>query len=492
MYKGKKIAVVVPAYNEELLITETINSIPAYIDCVYLVDDGSCDDTAKTAAKFVNGRVNLISHERNLGVGAAIVTGYKAALRDEADITAVMAGDNQMDQTYLMQLLDPLVEEKADYSKGDRLSFNQHTKGMSPWRRLGNWLLKWLTRFATGNYSLSDPQNGYTAISARALKHLPLHLIYPGYGYCNDILVRLTVYGYRVKDVPMPARYGTEQSKIRYHNYIPRVSWLLLRSFIWRLRHAMRNADFTLNKFEELCRQALLSGYTILPVIDYLLNSVKKERLLVLRHDVDSDPKSALRMAKIEHGLGIRSTYYFRKTNGVFKTHIIIAIAELGHEIGYHYEVLDKTRGNYKKAILLFGRELASLRQLVDIKTICMHGKPLTPWDNRDLWKKYNHSEFGLLGEAYLSMTDKNITYLSDTGRNWSEKHKIKDRLFNNRIQNVTATSTNDVIGLIKNGQIHDIYVVSHPERWSCGLFGWARILIRDTAVNFVKRIIAE
>jgi glycosyltransferase involved in cell wall biosynthesis len=240
MYKGKKIAVVVPAYNEELLITETITSIPDYVDLVYVINDASRDGTAELTAKFVNRRVNLISHERNLGVGAAIVTGYRTALRDKADITAVMAGDNQMDQAYLTQLLDPLVEDKADYSKGDRLSCNHHTRGMSPWRRLGNWLLKWLTRIATGNLSLSDPQNGYTAISARALKHLPLHLIYPGYGYCNDILVRLTVYGYIVYDVPIPARYGIEQSKIKYHHYIPRVSWLLLRSFVWRIRIRVR------------------------------------------------------------------------------------------------------------------------------------------------------------------------------------------------------------------------------------------------------------
>ncbi len=236
MYKGKQIAVVVPAYNEEKLIAETITSIPDYVDRVYVVNDASRDGTAEIASGFLDGRVNLIHHYHNLGVGAAIITGYEAALDDGMDIAAVMAGDNQMDPAYLPQLLDPLIEGVADYSKGDRLSFNHHTRGMSLWRRLGNFLLKWLTCVATGDFALSDPQNGYTAISRAALSHLPLHLIYRGYGYCNDILVRLAAYGYRVKDVPMPARYGMEQSKIRYHKYIPRVSWLLLRSFVWRTR----------------------------------------------------------------------------------------------------------------------------------------------------------------------------------------------------------------------------------------------------------------
>lgn len=235
MYKGKKIGVVVPAYNEEKLIADTIKSIPDYVDHAYIINDASTDNTAKIAYEFVDGRVHLISHGCNSGVGAAIVTGYKAAIKDNIDIIAVMAGDNQMDPLNLPKLLDPVVEDKADYAVGDRLSNSRNQKGMSPWRRLGNFLLKWLTRIAAWNFSINDPQNGYTAVSYKALSKLDLDKIYPRYGYCNDVLIKFSGTGARITQIPMPAVYGKEKSKIRYRKYIPSVSLLLLRGFLWRI-----------------------------------------------------------------------------------------------------------------------------------------------------------------------------------------------------------------------------------------------------------------
>jgi len=133
-------------------------------------------------------------------------------------------------------LLDPIVEGKADYTKGNRLMNAGYRKGMSGWRSFGNVILTFLTKMASGYWQLMDPQNGYTAISYRALERVNPDTIYPWYGYCNDLLVKLNVFGFRVKDVVMPARYGHEKSKIRYGRYIIKVSWLLLLDFLWRLK----------------------------------------------------------------------------------------------------------------------------------------------------------------------------------------------------------------------------------------------------------------
>jgi len=147
----------------------------------------------------------------------------------------VMAGDNQMDAQQLTHLLDPIAAGQADYVKGDRLSRPEHLTGMSPLRRCGNRLLGCLTRVATGNSSINDPQNGYTAISSALLIDLPLDRLYPRYGYCNQLLAWVTAHQGRLIEVPMPSRYLGERSGIRYSTYIPRVFMLLLRLFITRL-----------------------------------------------------------------------------------------------------------------------------------------------------------------------------------------------------------------------------------------------------------------
>ncbi|KLK87174.1 glycosyl transferase [Methanoculleus sediminis] len=238
MYREHRIAVVVPAYNEELLIGPTLDTMPECVDRVYVVDDCSTDGTSAEIRErsAQNPRIVSLRHEANAGVGAAIVTGYTAALADGMDIVAVMAGDNQMDPAFLPRLLDPVVDGKADYAVGNRLINPEYRKDMSRWRFFGNAALTLLTKIASGYWQLMDPQNGYTAISRRALETIPLDAVYPRYGYCNDILVRLNVYGFRVKNVPHPARYGLEQSGIRYGRYIVRLSGLLLKDFLWRMK----------------------------------------------------------------------------------------------------------------------------------------------------------------------------------------------------------------------------------------------------------------
>ena len=190
MYQGYKLAVVVPAFNEENLIAETLKNMPAEADRIYVVDDASTDTTREIVRTIEDQRIKLLCNNRNLGVGGAIVTGYQQALDEDMEIIMVMAGDNQMDRQYLPSLLAPVLSGEADYAKGNRLSRQDYRKGMSTWRFLGNWMLTILTKIASGYWRIADPQNGYTAITREALEKIDLDNIYPRYGYCGDEQVR--------------------------------------------------------------------------------------------------------------------------------------------------------------------------------------------------------------------------------------------------------------------------------------------------------------
>jgi glycosyltransferase involved in cell wall biosynthesis len=246
LYRERSIGIIVPAYNEELLIGETLASIPDYVDRIYAVNDASNDRTSEIIEEYTgkDSRIVPIHHTHNRGVGAAIVSGYKAAEEEGVDIVAVMAGDHQMEPRYLPDLLDPIIDDKADYTKGNRLFNGYYRQNMSRWRTLGNTMLTFLTKIASGYWHIMDPQNGYTAISGRVLARNNLDIIYPRYGYCNHILVWLNVQGFRVRDVLIPAKYGKERSGISYPTYIPRLSWLLLKSFTWRLKEKYVIRDF--------------------------------------------------------------------------------------------------------------------------------------------------------------------------------------------------------------------------------------------------------
>ena len=271
MYRGNRIAVVVPAYNEEQLITETLTTIPEYVDKIYAVNDGSSDDTAQIIDTLAERDSRIIPiHQKNQGVGSAIVSGYNHSLDDRIDITAVMAGDNQMDPAHLPSLLDPIVDGDADYTKGNRLYDSNFKKGMSVWRLTGNTMLTVLTKFSSGCYNVSDPQNGYTAISKRALLRIDPNQIFTWYGYCNDMIMRLRAKQCRILDVSIPARYGTEKSKIKYPVYMARISRLLVRNFITRL--AIKRADG--NKAQAFLSPLLGSTMAILGSIIILLMTV--------------------------------------------------------------------------------------------------------------------------------------------------------------------------------------------------------------------------
>ncbi|MFC2060267.1 glycosyltransferase family 2 protein [Chloroflexota bacterium] len=240
MFRGKYIGVVVPAYNEEKHIDSAIRNVPDFVDRIIVVNDASTDSTYENAASIAlqSMKVLVISHKENRGVGAAIVTGYKKCLEEGIDITAIMAGDGDMDPAFLPDLLTPIIEDKADYVKTNRFSQPEYTRGLTKWRRSGNWLLRFLTRIASGNYAIVDSQSGYTAISREMLIKLNPDNIFTYYGYCNDMLVKLSALKARILEIPAPYMYRQDAitSKIRYHAYIPKVSWLLLRDFLWRLK----------------------------------------------------------------------------------------------------------------------------------------------------------------------------------------------------------------------------------------------------------------
>ncbi|MFQ5669062.1 MAG: glycosyltransferase family 2 protein [Acidobacteriota bacterium] len=236
MYKGHTIGVVVPAFNEQELILETLGGMPDYVDRIFVVDDASVDATARLIQehKERDPRVVLIRHQVNQGLGSSLIDGYLASRNSEMDITAVMAGDNQMHPDDLPGLLEPIVKGEADYVKGNRL-LHANVDAMPRYRFLGNALLTLLTKFATGYYSLMDPQCGYTTIRLRALQAIPIASMTRGYGYNADILCMLNILRFKVTDVEVQPVYGREQSKIKLRKYIPATSLLLARLFLRRL-----------------------------------------------------------------------------------------------------------------------------------------------------------------------------------------------------------------------------------------------------------------
>lgn len=239
-----RIAVIVPAYNEADKIVATLRSMPAFVDHVIVVDDASHDNTAGLAAAVKRVGLEVISHASNRGVGAALVTGYQRAYAIGAEITAVMAGDSQMDPDDLPALVQAVVAG-ADYAKGNRFAYVQSVRSVwreMPWLRLvGNVALSLGTKLSSGLWHIFDSQCGYTAANRHAVAVILAEPTFPRYGYPNDVLVRLALASSRVVDVPVRPVYGPGwRSGIRPS----RVAWpifkLLLRGGArrWRRRWA--------------------------------------------------------------------------------------------------------------------------------------------------------------------------------------------------------------------------------------------------------------
>jgi glycosyltransferase involved in cell wall biosynthesis len=248
MYKKMKTCVVVPAYNEELLISRVIATMPGYVDRIVVVDDASTDSTVATVeflAKKNPKRVVLIRHTTNQGVGGAIASGYKWCRDHRMELVAVMAGDAQMDPDDLPALLDPVAAGVADYAKGNRLVSGEAWNKIPRVRYLGNAMLSLLTKIASGYWHVADSQTGYTVTNLKVLNTLDLDKIYKRYGMPNDMLVKLNIYSFRVCDVEIRPIYGIgEKSGIRPIRMIPRLAWQLLRFFLYRMIQKYVIRDF--------------------------------------------------------------------------------------------------------------------------------------------------------------------------------------------------------------------------------------------------------
>jgi glycosyltransferase involved in cell wall biosynthesis len=245
VFDEKLVGVVVPAYDEEELIGATLEGIPPLVDRIFVVNDGSSDHTAEVAQAAGDGRVEVISHERRSGVGAATVTGYRRAIADGMDVVVVMNGDNQMDPEDLPKLVAPVARGELDYAKANRLATGQAWQLIPKTRFFGNAILSMLTKVASGYWHVADSQSGYTAVSREMLELLDLDHIYTNYGFPNDMLVHLNVWNARVRDFPSRPIYGVgERSNMRYRHVVPRIAWLLVRSFFWRLWEKYVKRDF--------------------------------------------------------------------------------------------------------------------------------------------------------------------------------------------------------------------------------------------------------
>ena len=244
VYCEKRIALVVPAYNEERLIRPTLENVPDLVDKVFVINDGSTDNTATVVRECMaaDSRIEMIDHGRNRGVGAGFITGYKRALEDGYDIVVTIGGDFQMPMDQVTDLLYPVVRGEADYAKGNRFMVRNRSLATFPdnmprTRLIPNMIITILTKLASGYYKVADVVDGFTAINREALERVDWDRAWKGYGYPMDFLIRLNAHGVRVKDVPRRAIYlpGERQSQIRGLRYLMRVSPMLVRGFFWRL-----------------------------------------------------------------------------------------------------------------------------------------------------------------------------------------------------------------------------------------------------------------
>ena len=250
--------------------------------------------------------------------------------------------------------------------------------------------------------------------------------------------------------------------------------------------------DFTLLKFTEILDSLIDNGYSFQTLEEFV--SGPDEKVVIIRHDVDRSPVNSLLTAKLENIKGIKGTYYFRIVKQSNNRAVIKEIAELGHEIGYHYEDLALSHGVYENAINAFESNLNYFRTFYPVKTICMHGSPTSKWDNRDLWKKYSYKDFGIIAEPYFDIDYSKVLYLTDTGRNWDgEKSSVRDKVFQGKFLSIKEKLKNsdDILEAVSSNEMPRLLMMTvHPQRWSDNIFIWMREYSTQKLKNIVKQLI--
>ena len=248
--------------------------------------------------------------------------------------------------------------------------------------------------------------------------------------------------------------------------------------------------DFTLKIYRELVQSLLAAEYQFQTFEEFIRNPAG--RAVVLRHDIDKLPGNALRMAQLEYDLGVRGSYYFRVIPSVWSPEVMRQIVELGHELGYHYEDLTIARGDHEAAILHFKRQLKLFRRIYPVRTVCMHGSPLSRHDNRDLWETYDYRTFGIIAEPYFDIDFNQVFYATDTGRKWNHAGaSIRDRV--NSGFDIRVTSTGHLMELAWEGRLpKQVMINTHPHRWFDFGTGWIKELVGQNLKNIAKTFLIK
>lgn len=260
------------------------------------------------------------------------------------------------------------------------------------------------------------------------------------------------------------------------------------------------NKDFTIFTYQRLLVALKQFGFEFLPYKTFCLENDFNKKLITLRHDVDARKENSLLFAKIQKDNGILGTYYFRVIPESYDEKIILQMAEMGHEIGYHYETMDTSKGNVDAAYNEFVTNLEMFRKIVPVTTICMHGSPLSKYDNRDIWKKYDYKKLDLIAEPYFDVDFNKTFYLTDTGRRWDgSKVSVRDKAMDSNgcsnpdFLNLHFHSTFDIINqLEKQDFTNNVMMTFHPQRWTNSQFLWYKELVIQNLKNQVKRTIIK
>lgn len=248
--------------------------------------------------------------------------------------------------------------------------------------------------------------------------------------------------------------------------------------------------DFTVQKYKRLLQSMKDAGYEFQTYAEFI--QAPKNRVIILRHDVDLKPGNSLSFAEIQSELGIKGVYYFRAVKESWDEKIIKEISSLGHEIGYHYENITTTNGKLDLAIQDFLKNLELLRKLAPVSTICMHGSPMSKYDSKDLWKSNNYKDLGIIAEPYFDTDFNKVFYLTDTGRTWnSEKFSVRDKVNTSFTQKFTET--NQIIeAFTKNKLPNQIMFTFHPQRWNDNFINWFIEFNSQNVKNLVKRLLIK
>ena len=254
-----------------------------------------------------------------------------------------------------------------------------------------------------------------------------------------------------------------------------------------------KRRDFCYSMYKYLILNFINQGYVFISQENYFNKNYSAEKIVVLRHDIDHRIKHVEKIALIDKNFNISSSYHFRAgVEKLYDVNIIRKIINLGHTIGYHYEDLAKNHGNFEKAINSFEKNLKKIRELYPVTTISMHGSPMSKYDNRLLWTKYDYRKYGIIAEPFFDTDFTEVLYLSDTGRKWNNFYvNIRDRV--ETPFDFHSLTTNELIEKINKGELPDkIMLNSHTHYWTDNTFTWYRIYLWQTFKNSFKRIIIK